>query len=128
MPAEHDVLALFRRAQPLLSALGDERRQELVILMLNAGTALSVGEIAAQMNLSQPAISHHLKILRGAGLFSVQRVGTSRLYALDIGPDVLAPLTEMVQGIQECLASAEPEPAVAVTGPNRRTRASARSR
>jgi len=105
MPSEPDVLMLFRRAQPLLAALGDERRQEIVILLLDAGRPQSVGEIAAAMQLSQPAISHHLKILRGSGLLSVQRAGTSRLYALDVDAAALAPLRELADGIGACLAA-----------------------
>jgi len=41
---------------------------------------LSAGEIANHFEISRPAISQHLTVLRGAGLLSERRQGTSRLY------------------------------------------------
>jgi ArsR family transcriptional regulator len=70
--------ARFMQSQPLCTALGDERRQTIIILLLRAGAARSVGEIAAQLELSQLAVSHHLKILRDARLLTVERKGTQR--------------------------------------------------
>ncbi|MEU8895730.1 metalloregulator ArsR/SmtB family transcription factor [Nocardia sp. NPDC048505] len=101
---KHDIPALFRAARPLLAALGDERRQEIVQRLIEAGGVLTVGEIANAIELSQPAVSHHLKILRDAGVLGVQRVGTTRRYNLEIGSGTLEPLVDMVRGITECLA------------------------
>ena len=41
---------------------------------------LPVGEIAARFNVTRPAISQHLKVLVDAGLVTVRRQGTRRLY------------------------------------------------
>ncbi|WP_198036994.1 helix-turn-helix transcriptional regulator [Nocardia sp. BMG51109] len=87
----------------MLIALGDERRQEIVQRLIEAGGVLSVGEIADAIELSQPAVSHHLKILRDAGVLGVQRVGTTRRYSLEVDSGTLEPLTDMVHGITECL-------------------------
>jgi DNA-binding transcriptional ArsR family regulator len=53
-----------------------------VIKRLRGGT-LSVGEIAEGMDVSRPAVSQHLKVLRAAGLVVVRAEGTRRLYAVD---------------------------------------------
>ncbi|MEV6106998.1 metalloregulator ArsR/SmtB family transcription factor [Streptomyces sp. NPDC051940] len=104
--AAQDVLDLFAQSQPLFTALGDERRQTIVVLLLRSGGALNVGEIARELKLSQPAVSHHLKILRDAGLLSVERSGTLRLYAFNAPKivDVLTPMKELVELITECTA------------------------
>jgi DNA-binding transcriptional ArsR family regulator len=64
-----------------LDALGDPTRR-LVFKRLRAGS-LSVGEIAEGMNVSRPAVSQHLKILKEARLVIDHAVGTRRLYVVD---------------------------------------------
>ncbi|WP_051163096.1 ArsR/SmtB family transcription factor [Nocardia brevicatena] len=104
MTAPEDILATFTHCRPLFTALGDERRQTIIALLLKAGGNAGVGEIAAQLGLSQPAVSHHLKILRAARLLTVERRGTLRLYALngDELTGILAPLRELVDQITSC--------------------------
>jgi DNA-binding transcriptional ArsR family regulator len=63
------------------AALGDQTRRAIV-LMLAAGP-LSVGDIAAQLPVTRPAVSQHLKVLKDAGLVSEEAVGTRRIYRLD---------------------------------------------
>ena len=50
------------------------------ILRLVSATELSAGEIAAHVELTRPAISQHLGVLKEAGLVSERRNGTRRLY------------------------------------------------
>jgi len=50
------------------------------ILRLVAESELSAGEIAANFDLTRPAISQHLSVLKEAGLVSERRNGTRRLY------------------------------------------------
>ncbi|PPF80736.1 ArsR family transcriptional regulator [Subtercola sp. Z020] len=47
---------------------------------------ISVSELVAQLELSQPTVSKHLRVLRDAGLVSVREVGQHRFYALDASP------------------------------------------
>jgi DNA-binding transcriptional ArsR family regulator len=61
-------------------ALGDETR--LRILKLLAGKDLYLTEIAQQLDLSKPTISHHLALLRAAGLVTVVEGGSVLYYAL----------------------------------------------
>lgn len=55
-------------------ALGDQHRQR-ILLAFHRGERLTVGQIVAMSPLSRPAISHHLKILRQAGVLSSEKVG-----------------------------------------------------
>ncbi|OFX15643.1 MAG: hypothetical protein A2V59_00190 [Armatimonadetes bacterium RBG_19FT_COMBO_69_19] len=69
------------RAVSTLGALGDETRLKMVKL-LAAHEALCVCELQQAFDLGQPTVSHHLKILREAGLVDVARRGTWAYYAL----------------------------------------------
>jgi DNA-binding transcriptional ArsR family regulator len=65
----------------ILDALGDPTRRR-VFERLRRG-ARSVGEIAEGMDVSRPAVSQHLKVLKAARLVVVRAEGTRRLYAVD---------------------------------------------
>ncbi|MDQ2912283.1 MAG: metalloregulator ArsR/SmtB family transcription factor [Chloroflexota bacterium] len=60
------------------AALGEPRRRE--ILRLVSSKELSVGEIARRFDVTRPAISQHLRVLKDAGLVTERREGTKRLY------------------------------------------------
>src|SRR5262245_64941490 len=73
----------------VFEALGDPARR-LILELLAAGeqpAGAVVTALQARAPISQPAVSQHLKVLRGAGLVTVRAEGTRRLYALD--PDGL---------------------------------------
>lgn len=58
----------FKQCKDAFIALGDETRQQIVIALLESdGHGIRVGEIT-KTHLSRPAVSHHLKILKIAGL------------------------------------------------------------
>ncbi len=62
-------------------ALADETRQK--IMGLCCCKWLSVGEIVAALHVSQPTVSHHLSILRTAGLVDSRRKGKQVFYSLN---------------------------------------------
>ena len=64
-----------------LDALGDTTRRQ-VFELLRSGPR-SVGELAAQLPVSRPAVSQHLRVLESAGLVTHRRQGTRHLYELD---------------------------------------------
>jgi DNA-binding transcriptional ArsR family regulator len=64
--------------QTILDALAEPRRRE--ILELVREHELAAGEIAARFDVTRPAISQHLGVLKQAGLLSERRDGTRRLY------------------------------------------------
>ena len=60
--------------------LGDETRQK--IMALCCCRRLSVSEIVAQLGVTQPTVSHHLKVLREAGLVKREKHGKNVYYTL----------------------------------------------
>jgi DNA-binding transcriptional ArsR family regulator len=61
-------------------ALGDPNRRT-ILLLLGRGDA-SVGQLAAAMPISRPAVSRHLRLLKEAGLVVEEPRGTRRIYRL----------------------------------------------
>lgn len=82
-----------RQAAAALKALGEPRRVE--ILQLLRGGPRTVGEIAAQVDVTQQAVSQHLAVLGQAGLVEARREGTRSIYA--VRPDGFAPVEEFVR-------------------------------
>ncbi len=62
-------------------ALGDPTRRAIVEQLAERPRA--VGELAAELPISRPAVSQHLKVLKDAGLVSERAVGTRRIYRLN---------------------------------------------
>lgn len=65
-------------ADEVLRALAEPRRR--AILRLVAQDELAAGEIAAAFDVTRPAVSQHLTVLKQAGLLSERRDGTRRMY------------------------------------------------
>jgi DNA-binding transcriptional ArsR family regulator len=65
-----------------LAALADPTRRELFERLRKRPA--SVGELAGQLPVSRPAVSQHLKVLKGAGLVKEQRQGTQRIYSVEV--------------------------------------------
>jgi DNA-binding transcriptional ArsR family regulator len=84
MPAQLDAT---------FDALGDATRRQ-VFARLRDGP-ISVGELAAGLPVSRPAVSQHLKVLLDAGLVSVSAAGRRRLYEADL--DGLGPLRAWIE-------------------------------
>jgi len=61
-----------------LKAIAEPRRRRILTLVRDG--ELSAGEIAAHFDVSRPAVSQHLNVLKEAGLVSERRNGTRRLY------------------------------------------------
>jgi DNA-binding transcriptional ArsR family regulator len=66
------------------AALADPTRAEIVDALAERGR--TVNEIVGLFSLTQPSISRHLRILREAGLVSVEPDGQRRVYRLDPAP------------------------------------------
>jgi DNA-binding transcriptional ArsR family regulator len=61
-----------------LKAIAESHRRQILQLVWDA--ELSAGEIASHFDVSRPAVSQHLNVLKGAGLVSERRNGARRLY------------------------------------------------
>lgn len=75
----------FASCTEILTALGDETRQHLILEMMRYGkcSGIRVCEITEKTNLSRPAVSHHLQILKNAGIVKVRKEGTKNYYYFD---------------------------------------------
>lgn len=74
----------LKATSKLMTALGDETRQDIVLILLDAGeSGLRVGEITEATHLSRPAVSHHIKVLKDAGVVCMHKEGTMNFYHLD---------------------------------------------
>jgi DNA-binding transcriptional ArsR family regulator len=94
----------------VFQAVAEPRRRE--ILKLIQSDELSSGEIAAHFDVTRPAISQHLKVLSDAGLVTVRREGTRRLYK--VRPEGLAEVRAFLEefwdtGLQQLKEAAEAE-------------------
>lgn len=78
-----------------LKAIADPQRQRILALVRE--TELSAGEIALHFDVSRPAISQHLQILKEAGVVGERREGTRRLY--QVRPEGLAPVEEFLDNL-----------------------------
>jgi DNA-binding transcriptional ArsR family regulator len=96
--------------EEVIRAIAEPNRRR--ILQLVSSRELSAGEIAARFEISRPAVSQHLTVLRGAGLVSERRDGTRRLYSLR--PEGFADLRSFLEtfwdeGLERLKEAAETE-------------------
>ncbi len=78
-----DLLDQFGDAVQVFQALGDKTRVRIVSLLALQSVPLCVCHIETAFSLSQPTISHHLKVLREAGLVKAERRGVWMYYGLN---------------------------------------------
>jgi DNA-binding transcriptional ArsR family regulator len=64
----------WRTISKVYAALGDEHRQR-ILLTFSPGERLNVGQIVDVSTLSRTAVSHHLRVLREAGVLESRKVG-----------------------------------------------------
>ena len=90
---------LFTECLPLFSALGDATRQRLILLMFD-DTPKTVQQLSDSLQLSRPAVSHHLKVLKNAGLLEETRRGARRYYHPVISRQA-DPLKELIKIVDQ---------------------------
>jgi DNA-binding transcriptional ArsR family regulator len=83
--------------QEVVHAISEPRRREILALVRDR--ELAAGEIATRFEVTRPAISQHLTVLKAAGLVSERRDGTRRLYRAR--PEGLAELRSFLDGFWE---------------------------
>jgi DNA-binding transcriptional ArsR family regulator len=80
-----------------MRAIAEPSRRAILRLVWNE--EMSAGDIASHFDVSRPAISQHLRVLRQAGLVAERREGTRRLYRARA--EALAELREFLEGFWE---------------------------
>ncbi len=87
MKGIEDLAVIFEACHKTLLAIGDETRQHIILEMMRMDyNGSRVLDITARTNLSRPAVSHHLQILKDAGIVRMRKEGTKTYYYLD--PDM----------------------------------------
>jgi ArsR family transcriptional regulator len=72
----------WRQISRAFTALGDEHRQR-ILLTIERGERLNVGQIVEVSTLSRSAVSHHLKLMREAGVLGSEKIGKEVYYWVD---------------------------------------------
>ena len=75
------IVFSFDHTVEFAKALADETRQK--IMALCCCEWVSVNDIVAKLDVAQPTVSHHLKILKNAGLVRSERKGKQVMYTID---------------------------------------------
>jgi DNA-binding transcriptional ArsR family regulator len=92
--ASDQRLQQARRASILLKHVSDPTRLQVILIL--AGGEQHVGALCSQLSQSQPAVSHHLALLRHGGIIAPRRQGKNNFYSLtDTGSD----LARVVHGL-----------------------------
>lgn len=96
----------FKDCQKALAAMGDETRQQIMITLMESDTHGSrVGEITLKTHLSRSAVSHHLQILKNAGIIEMRREGTRNYYFIKAADTPWNKILQLVTHINEILLS-----------------------
>ena len=89
----------WKGSSKVFTALGDEGRQR-ILLLFEPGEKLNAGQIVAACPLSQSTVSHHLKILREAGVLQSEKVGKEVYFWID-KPRLNQALASVLQYLHE---------------------------
>ena len=109
-PANKEIRQLTKeieQSRKILIALGDEMRQHLILVMMQSGdcSGMRVNDIADQTRLSRPAVSHHLQIMKDAGIVKVRKEGTKNYYYFDADMEAFDGLIHMLEHAKAIMQS-----------------------
>lgn len=77
------TMSILSECIPIFTMLQDESRQQILMLLFDK-KEMTVSELTENLELSRPAVSHHMKLLLDAGLVSVKKNGKERIYRLNL--------------------------------------------
>ena len=101
------TLKTFNSCVPFFIAMSDEYRQQLIMDIAEAGKdGINVSNLSAKSKLSRPAISHHLKVLKDAGLIQPLKIGTQIFYQLNL-KDNFKTISELIHSMENILDAIE---------------------
>ena len=97
----------FQQCRELFTALGDAARQDLLCVLLTCGCwGLRSVELAARTHLSRPAVSHHLQVLKKAGVVKARKEGTRIYYDLDPRASEIENMVRLFADIRQIMKNA----------------------
>jgi DNA-binding transcriptional ArsR family regulator len=84
--------------------MSDEYRQQLIMDIAEAGKeGINVSNLSAKSKLSRPAISHHLKVLKDAGLIKPLKIGTQIFYQLNLSENFKT-ISDLINSMEHILS------------------------
>lgn len=92
------TIGILSECIPIFTMLQNESRQQILMLLFEH-KEMTVSEMTESLELSRPAVSHHMKLLLDAGLSSVWKNGKERIYRLNL-QKVLEQLKELLLSIE----------------------------
>lgn len=94
----------LQSCQKMFLAFGDETRQYIIsILLCGECSGNRVVDIAKKTNLSRPAVSHHMQILKNAGIVKTRKEGTCIYYYLDPEDKEIKKMIDLFSDIQKIM-------------------------
>lgn len=99
------IIENYNLARPIMTILGDEVRQEILLALIESGGmgGIRVGDIQKKSHVSRSAVSHHLKVLLDAGIISMRREGTKNYYYIDFNDTTVKPVILFWQQVEPML-------------------------
>lgn len=100
-----EIVTGFETCRHAFSAIGDETRQLILLHLLQGDSSgIRVGDIAKSIHLTRPSVSHHLQILKEAGIVAMRKEGTKNYYYLSMNEtkwkEIAALIYTIYDGIQ----------------------------
>ncbi len=68
----------------LINIFAEKNRRQIIIALGNSDDGLNVTDITAMVNISRPAVSHHLRLMREAGVIDMRSNGVEHIYFLTL--------------------------------------------
>lgn len=94
----------FNSCQKMLTAVGDEVRQKLLMRMVVGDrNGMRASEIAEQMHITRPAVSHHMQILKDAGIVKSRKEGKYIYYFFDACCEHVDALLQLFRRVKEII-------------------------
>lgn len=106
MKENNEIIKLeegFTECSKIFIAIGDETRQHLILEMMKMRNCngLRIIEIAEKTNLSRAAVSHHLQIMKDAGIIKRRKEGTKSYYYFDPDMEIINKLISTLQLVKK---------------------------
>lgn len=94
------TMHILRECIPTFFILSDENRQQILHVLRQEGK-LNVNALTERLHLSRPAVSHHLKLMRVAGMVQMEQVGKERYYSASLSYSIQL-LRRMLDSMEGC--------------------------
>ena len=100
------IMLGFQECRSAFTALGDETRQLILMVLLEGDlSGIRVGEIAEKTHLTRPSVSHHLQILKEAGIVAMRKEGTKNYYYINLDETQWNDIVNLINLVYESIGT-----------------------